>query len=124
MKINQKALSNQSGFTLVEVMVVSVIFSVLMLAFSSYMYQQVKLNKAAENKQSYGQLKSSVLEASSQSESLSASENMQFNPSAGGGTCLPPCSFTNNPSSGAYQCLYFQSNGNVPSPVPAGCTIY
>jgi prepilin-type N-terminal cleavage/methylation domain-containing protein len=75
----KKVLSSQSGFTLVEMMIVGGILSVLMLAFSGYMFQQAKQNKVAESKQSYTQLKANVLSASSQADSLSSSETMQFN---------------------------------------------
>ena len=71
-------LASEQGFTLVETMIVTAILSVLMLAFTSYMYQQNKQSKNQEAKQTYTQLKSGVLDASSQAESLSQSENMQF----------------------------------------------
>jgi prepilin-type N-terminal cleavage/methylation domain-containing protein len=74
----KKRLSNQNGFTLVEMMIVGAVLAVLMLAFSAYMFQQAKQNKMAETKQTYTQLKANVLNASSQTDSLSASENMQF----------------------------------------------
>ena len=74
----KKTLSNNQGFTLIEMMIVGGILSVLMLAFSSYMFQQAKQNKVAEAKQSYTQLKANVLSASSQADSLSSSESMQF----------------------------------------------
>ena len=72
-----KSLSEQ-GFTLVEMMVVGSILSVLMLAFTGYMYQQSKISKAAETKQSFNQLKANVLNASAQAETLSSSEILQF----------------------------------------------
>ena len=75
----KKALSNENGFTLVEMMIVGGILSVLMLAFSGYMFQQAKQNKVAESKQSYTQLKANVLNASSQADSLTSSETIQFN---------------------------------------------
>jgi prepilin-type N-terminal cleavage/methylation domain-containing protein len=78
-RVMNKALSNQSGFTLIEMMIVGGILSVLMLAFSGYMFQQAKQNKVAEAKQSYTQLKANVLSASAQADSLSSSETMQFN---------------------------------------------
>ncbi len=77
MKAFTKVLSNK-GFTLVEMMVVAGILSVLMLGFTGYMFQQAKQNKVAEAKQSYTQLKSNVLNASAQPETLSSSETMQF----------------------------------------------
>lgn len=72
-----KTLGNE-GFTLIEMMIVGAILSVLMLAFTGYMFQQAKQNKTQESKQSYTQLKSNVLNASSQSDSLSSSEAVTF----------------------------------------------
>ena len=77
MKALQKLNSND-GFTMIEMMIVGAILSVLMLAFSSYMFQQAKQNKAQEAKQSYTQLKANVLNASSQADSLSSSEAVTF----------------------------------------------
>jgi prepilin-type N-terminal cleavage/methylation domain-containing protein len=76
----KRTVSSEEGFTLIEMMVVGAIVSVLMLAFTGYMYQQTKQGKNNEAKQTYTQLKSGVLEASSQAESLSQSENLQFDP--------------------------------------------
>ena len=74
----KKSLNNQSGFTLIEMMIVGGILAVLMLAFSAYMFQQAKQSKVAESKQNYTQLKANVLNASSQADSLSSSETLQF----------------------------------------------
>ncbi|MBC7397286.1 MAG: type II secretion system protein [Bdellovibrionales bacterium] len=71
-------LKSNHGFTLVEMMVVAAILSVIMLAFTGYMFQQAKQGKVAESKQSFINLKANVLNASSQPESLSSSETMQF----------------------------------------------
>jgi prepilin-type N-terminal cleavage/methylation domain-containing protein len=71
-------IANNDGFTLIEMMIVGGILAVLMLAFSGYMFQQAKQNKVAESKQSYTQLKANVLNASSQADSLSSSETLQF----------------------------------------------
>ena len=49
MEMRKKLLSSD-GFTLVEMMVVGAILSVLMLAFSAYMFQQAKQNKQQEAK--------------------------------------------------------------------------
>ncbi len=78
LKNNQTRL-NEDGFTLVEVMIVSVIMGVLMLAFTSYMYNQSKQSKQQENRQNYSTLKTSVLDASNQTDSISRSEQLQFN---------------------------------------------
>jgi|GEM_PF-2015124 len=77
-RTNRQRLSSQEGFTLIEMMIVGVILAVLMLGFSSYMYQQAKQTKNQESKQTYTQLKTDVLDASSQAESISQSENLQF----------------------------------------------
>jgi len=71
-------MRNESGFTLVEMMIVGAILSVLMLAFSGYMFQQAKQNQVAQSKQNYTQLKANVLNAASQSDTLSSSETIQF----------------------------------------------
>jgi prepilin-type N-terminal cleavage/methylation domain-containing protein len=76
--MSRKVLSSEEGFTLIEMMIVGAIISVLMLAFTGYMYQQTKQTKNQEAKQTYTQLKSGVLDASSQAESLSQSENLEF----------------------------------------------
>lgn len=75
--MNVKKKMNSKGFTLVELMVVSAILSVLMLAFTGYMFQQAKQTKASENKQNFTQLKASVLNAASQPDGLTSSEVLQ-----------------------------------------------
>jgi len=73
-----KLIKSNDGFTMVEMMIVGAILSVLMLAFTSYMFQQAKQNKVQEAKQSYTQLKSNVLNVSSQSDSLGSSATVTF----------------------------------------------
>ena len=74
----KKIILSRQGFTLIEMMVVGIILSVLMLGFSSYMFQQARQGKTQENKQNYTQLKSNLLNTSSQSDSLTASESLKF----------------------------------------------
>lgn len=69
---------NQKGFTLVEMMIVGAIMSVLMLAFSGYMYQQARQNQNQMTKQNFNQLKSSVMATTTQSDSLTTSETAEF----------------------------------------------
>jgi prepilin-type N-terminal cleavage/methylation domain-containing protein len=88
--MNRKLISSEAGFTLIELMIVGVILSVLMLAFTGYMYQQAKQTKNQETKQTYNQLKSGVLDASSQAESLSQSESLQFDSTLPTATPVPP----------------------------------
>ena len=71
--------SNAAGFTLIEVMIVGAILSILMLGFAGYMYQQARQSKMMSNKNSYEQLKTNVLNAAGQPESLQSSETLQFN---------------------------------------------
>lgn len=69
---------NSKGFTLVEMMIVSAIIGVLMLAFTGYMFQQMKANKELSNAQNTTALKGGVIEAAGQAESLSRSEALEF----------------------------------------------
>jgi len=63
---------------MVEMMIVGAILSVLILAFTGYMFQQAKQTKAMGEKQSYNQLKTNVLNASAQPDTLTASEAITF----------------------------------------------
>ena len=74
----KKVLLSNEGFTLMELMIAGIILAVLMLGFSSYMFQQSKQAKMQETKQSYTQLKANLLNVSSQSDSLTASESLKF----------------------------------------------
>ncbi len=74
----KKVLLSNDGFTMIELMVAGVILALLMLGFSSYMFNQSKQAKQAETKQNYSQLKSNLLNVSSQSDSLTASESLTF----------------------------------------------
>jgi len=69
---------SEAGFSLIELMVAGAILGVLMVAFSGFMFQQLKQNKDQQNKQNVNQLTSSVLDTTSQSESISKSEDLQF----------------------------------------------
>jgi prepilin-type N-terminal cleavage/methylation domain-containing protein len=78
MNVWLKRLKSNDGFTLIEMMIVGAILSVLVLAFTGYMYQQAKQTKSMSEKQSYNQLKANVLNASAQPDTLTASEAITF----------------------------------------------
>lgn len=78
MKAFLKRLKSNDGFTLVEMMIVGAILSVLVLAFTGYMYQQARQTKSMSEKQSYNQLKANVLNATTQPDTLTASEAITF----------------------------------------------
>jgi prepilin-type N-terminal cleavage/methylation domain-containing protein len=71
-------LNNRSGYTLVELMIVAAIIGILMLAFSGYMFQQMKANKELSTSQSTTALKGGLMDASTQPDALSRSEGLQF----------------------------------------------
>jgi prepilin-type N-terminal cleavage/methylation domain-containing protein len=71
-------LRNESGFTLVEMMIVAAIIGILMLAFTGYMFQQMKANKELSNAQNTTALKGGVIEAAAQPEAVSRSEALEF----------------------------------------------
>ena len=70
--------NSEQGFTLIEVMITGVIVAIMMIAFSGYMFQQAKQTQSQQTSQNYSQLKSNVLGNSSQAESVSASEGLDF----------------------------------------------
>lgn len=70
-------IRSESGFTLVEMMVVAGILSMLMLAFSAYMYYQTKMSKTQEARQNMNYLESTVINASGSQETLIKSENLK-----------------------------------------------
>lgn len=76
--LSKRILKSQAGFSLVEMMIVAAIIGILMLAFTGYIFQQMKQTKEQANNQSYTNLKAGVMDASTQAESLSRSEALQF----------------------------------------------
>ncbi len=78
MKSLLKVMKSNDGFTMIEMMIVGAILSVMVLAFTGYMYQQAKQTKAMGEKQSYNQLKTNVMNATTQPETLTASEAITF----------------------------------------------
>ena len=79
-------MKNQSGFTLVEMMIATVVLGILMLGFSTYLFQQNKQSKAREVNENFIELQNSVLNSAGQTQNLSASENMQFSILGSGGS--------------------------------------
>ncbi|MBS1960314.1 MAG: type II secretion system protein [Bdellovibrionales bacterium] len=76
--VSKRILKSEAGFSLVEMMVVAAIVGILMLAFTGYIFQQMKATKEQANNQSYTNLKAGVMDASTQAEALSRSEALQF----------------------------------------------
>lgn len=69
---------SQSGFTLIEVMVVTAILAVLMLAFGTYLFQQAKLSRAQDSKMNLNQLRDATLQQSGQADTLIRAEALQI----------------------------------------------
>lgn len=78
-----KNMNSENGFTLVEMMVVAGILSFLMLGFSAYLFYQSRMNKVQESKQSFNYLESSVLNATSDEDTLLRSEKLESSNASG-----------------------------------------
>ncbi len=72
-----KLRSNQSGFTLVELMVAGAILSVLVLGFATYMYNQSKQQKALDLRRDSSAFKTEIINSIT-SESLMKSEEAEI----------------------------------------------
>lgn len=66
----------QSGFTLVETMIVTLIISILSIGFASYLYQQSRQTNLSQSKQNVAQLQYNVLTAAGKPDSLLKSETL------------------------------------------------
>ncbi len=75
-KVVQKIREN-SGFTLVELLIATGILSVLMLGFTGYLFYQSRMGKIQESRQNFGYVESSILNAAGQEDALSQSEKLQ-----------------------------------------------
>lgn len=71
----KKRLGN-SGFTLVELLVSASILLVIMLAFSTYLYYQSRMNNVARNKQNMVNLESTIMNAAGNEDAIKQSETM------------------------------------------------
>ena len=65
---------DDSGFTLVELLISASILLVIMLAFSSYLYYQAKLNNTARNKQNMVNLESTIMNAAGNEDAIKQTE--------------------------------------------------
>ena len=70
-------LNSQTGFTLVEMMVVAALISVLSIGFASYMYQQNRQMNSSKNRESINQLQLNILRSSGKEDVLQQTENLQ-----------------------------------------------
>jgi prepilin-type N-terminal cleavage/methylation domain-containing protein len=68
---------NRQGFTLVELLIATGILSVLLLAFTSYLFYQSRMSKFQTDRESYQSLQTSVLNSAGQEESLIQSERLE-----------------------------------------------
>jgi type II secretory pathway pseudopilin PulG len=71
-----KKIRSDSGFTLIEMMLVGGIMATLMLGFTGYMYYQSKTNVNQVSQQNYNFLQKNILQAAGQADTLSRSENL------------------------------------------------
>lgn len=86
-------VKSQSGFTLVELMVVVGVIAVLAIGFASYLYQQTRQQQAGQARENIGQVQANVLSASGKSDVLIQSENLQIQQlgSSNHTSCRSPC---------------------------------
>ena len=68
---------NNSGFTLVEMLVAAGVLSIIVLGFSGYMFYQSKTNNNQTAQQNMNYLQTTVLKASAQPDALIRSENLK-----------------------------------------------
>lgn len=74
----KRILKSQAGFTLVEMMITAAIIGILLVAFTGWLFQNMRQTKDLSNTQSYSQLTGGVKDAAGQAEALSKSESAQF----------------------------------------------
>lgn len=74
----KRVLNNQSGFTLVELMITAAIIGILMIAFTGWLFQNMQQTKDANNTSVYNQLTGGVKDAAAQAEAVGKSEAAQF----------------------------------------------
>ena len=67
---------SQSGFTIVELMIVVGIVAVISISFAGYLYQQSKLTNANQNRQDFTSLQNNVLNCAGSSNCLLQSEDL------------------------------------------------
>ncbi len=98
---------SQSGFTLVEMMVIAGVISVLAIGFAAYLFQQTKQLRVGQSRENTNQLQINILSSSGKSDILSQSENLQIKDH--GKTVIPcgfPCKVQVNPNTGVMGCYY------------------
>ena len=74
----QKRLRNESGFSLIETMVIGTILVLMMVAFTSYMFQQARQQRNQATFENITQLKSNLVDQASQPDMIINSEQLTF----------------------------------------------
>jgi prepilin-type N-terminal cleavage/methylation domain-containing protein len=74
----KRVLQSQAGFTLVEMMITAAIIGILLVAFSGWLFQNMRQTRDLNNTQNYSQLTGGVKDAAAAAEALSKSEAAQF----------------------------------------------
>ena len=72
-----KTLNNQSGFTLVEILIAAGMLSMLALGFATYMFNVSKQQKHVEEKNNFAMLSTSIHAASIDAQTIFSSKDAQ-----------------------------------------------
>ena len=72
----------QSGFTLIEAMLIAAMLAVTVMTYSSMHYQRMKLLKTTAELKQMQQVQNSVINAAGQSGAITATEELMYDPNA------------------------------------------
>jgi prepilin-type N-terminal cleavage/methylation domain-containing protein len=119
-----KILKSNSGFTLIELMVMAAIIAVLSVGFGAFFYYQSRQHNHSEKNSSLQQLSSSVVSSVSKPDVLLQTESIgieqRFTPNT---QCTDPCIWDSQRNGCVY--IHAQDTSQVcyaPPNLPTGCT--
>ena len=71
-----KSLKNESGFGMMDVMIVGAILLILVGSYATFQFQRSKAQKAQDTRNVYNQLKSNLESGAAQAQALQKSEQL------------------------------------------------